>query len=87
MKTKLYLSNLSNETGEAELNHLFSTVGKVIWVAIVRGRYCKQSSGIALVEMETEDDSRRALERFNGTRLQGGIIAVSKNRNNGAWKN
>ena len=87
MKTKLYISNLSSETNEAELNHLFSTVGKVSWVVIVRGRYSKQSRGIALIEMETEDDSRRALERFNGTRLQGSIIAVSKNANIGAWKN
>jgi RNA recognition motif-containing protein len=86
VKTKLYISNLSRETNEAELNHLFSTVGKVIWVVIVRGRYSKQSRRIALIEMETEDDSRRALKRFNGLRLQGDIIAVSKNKNNGAWK-
>jgi hypothetical protein len=34
--------------------------------------------------METEDDIRRAVERFNGLGLQGNIISVSKN--NGAWK-
>ena len=87
MKTKLYISNLSNETNEAELNHHFSTVGKVTSVAIVRGRYSKQSRGIALIEMETEDGIRRAVKRFNGIQLQGNIIAVSKNKNNGAWKN
>jgi RNA recognition motif-containing protein len=87
VKTKLYISNLSNETNEAELNHHFSTVGKVTSVAIVRGRYSKQSRGIALIEMETEDGIRRAVKRFNGIQLQGNIIAVSKNKNNGAWKN
>ena len=87
MKTKLYISNLSNETNEAELNHHFSTVGKVTSVAIVRGRYSKQSRGIALIEMETEDGIRRAVKQFNGIQLQGNIIAVSKNKNNGAWKN
>ena len=86
MKTKLYISNLSNETNEAELNDLFSTVGKVTWVVIVRGRYSKQSRRIARIEMETEDDRRRALKRLNGLRLQDNIIAVSKNKNNGAWK-
>ena len=87
MKTKLYISNLSNETNEAELNDLFSTVGKVTWVVIVRGRYSKQSRRIALIEMETEDGIQRAVKRFNGVRLQGNIIAVTKNKNDGAWKN
>jgi RNA recognition motif-containing protein len=87
VKTKLYISNLSNETNEIELSHLFSAVGRVTSVAIVRGRYSKQSRGIALVEMETEDDIRRAVKQFNGVRLQGNTIAVSKNKDNGAWKN
>ena len=87
MKTKLYISNLSKETNEAELNHHFSTVGKVTWVAIARGRYSKQSRGIALIEMETEDDIRRAVKRFNGVQFQGNVIAVSENKNDGAWKN
>jgi len=82
----LYISNLSNETSEAELNHHFSSVGKVASVAIVRGRYSNQSRGIALVEMETEDGIRRAVKQFNGVNLQGNIIAVSKNKGNGAWK-
>ena len=86
MKTKLYISNLSNETSEAELNHHFSSVGKVASVAIVRGRYSNQSRGIALVEMETEDGIRRAVKQFNGVNLQGNIIAVSKNKGNRAWK-
>jgi RNA recognition motif-containing protein len=86
VKTKLYISNLSNETSEAELNRHFSSVGKVASVAIVRGRYSNQSRGIALVEMETEDGIRRAVKQFNGVNLQGNIIAVSKNKGNGAWK-
>jgi RNA recognition motif-containing protein len=86
VKTKLYISNLSNETNETELNHHFSTAGKVASVAIVRGRYSKQSRGIALIEMETKDGIREAVKRFNGNHLRGNIIAVSQNKSSGAWK-
>ena len=82
----MYISNLSDETSETELNHHFSTVGKVASVAIVRGRYSRQSRGIALIEMETEDGIQRAVKQFDGVLLQGNIIAVSKNKGNGAWK-
>ena len=86
MKTKLYISNLSKETNESELNHHFSMAGRVTSVAIVRGRYSQQSKGIALVEMETEDDIRRAVRRFNGIQFQGKIIVVSRNKNDGMWR-
>ena len=85
MITKLYISNLSKETSEAELNHHFSMAGKVTSVAIARGRYSKQSRGIALIEMETENGSRQAVKRLNGLNLRGSIIAVSKIKNNGRW--
>jgi RNA recognition motif-containing protein len=82
----LYISNLSSETNEAELNHHFSTVGKVASVAIVRGRYSRQSRGIALIEMETEDGIQQAVKQLDCVHLQGNIIAVSKNKGNGSWK-
>jgi RNA recognition motif-containing protein len=79
VKTKIYVHNLSKETNEAELSNLFSMAGKVTWVAIARGRYSNQSKGFALIEMENEDGAKRALKQFNGVRLQGRIITVSKN--------
>jgi RNA recognition motif-containing protein len=76
---------LSIDTNEAELDQHFSIAGKVTSVAIVRGRYSKQSRGLALIEMETEDGLRRAIDRFNGFSFRGNIIEVNHHKNYAAW--
>jgi RNA recognition motif-containing protein len=85
LKTKLYVSNLSSDMNEAELDRHFSAAGKVVSVAIVRGRYSRQSRGLALVEMETEAGTERAIRRFRGASLDGSVIDVSSNRGDWAW--
>jgi hypothetical protein len=37
--------------------------------------------------METEDGIRSAVSQLNGIRFQGNVIAVSKEKNKGAWVN
>lgn len=85
MKTKLYLSNVSRDTDEDRLNRLFSSAGRVVSVAIVRGRYSRQSRGLALIEMETEAGAERAVARLRGHRLDGVPIEVSDRRSEWAW--
>jgi RNA recognition motif-containing protein len=80
VKSKLYISNLSNDINETELKHHFSRVGKVTSVAIVRGRYSNASRGIAMLEMETEEGTRMAVAQFNGTLLKDNAIVVSQSK-------
>lgn len=80
MNKKLYIGNLSSEVTEEDLSHNFSSVGKVVSVAIIKDRYSNQSKGFGFVEMETEDAARQAIEQFNGGELHGKKIIVSEAR-------
>ena len=78
MSKELYIGNLSADVTEEDLNHNFSTVGKVLSVAIVKDRYSNQSRGFGFVEMESEEAARQAIEQFNGGELHGKRIKVSE---------
>jgi RNA recognition motif-containing protein len=80
MNKRLYVGNLSNEVTENDLTHNFSTVGKVVSVAIIKDKYSNQSKGFGFVEMETEEEARKAIDQFNGGELQGKKIVVSEAR-------
>jgi RNA recognition motif-containing protein len=80
MNKRLYVGNLAKEVTENDLTHNFSTVGKVSSVVIIKDRYSNQSKGFGFVEMETEDEARKAIEQFNGGELQGKKITVSEAR-------
>jgi RNA recognition motif-containing protein len=80
MNKKLYLGNLSDDVTEEDLNHNFSTIGKVTSVAIVKDRYSNRSRGFGFVEMETEEGARQAIAQFNGGELKGKAITVSEAR-------
>jgi RNA recognition motif-containing protein len=80
MNKRLYIGNLSDEVTENDLTHNFSTIGKVVSVAIIKDKYSRQSKGFGFVEMETEDEAKKAIEQFNGGELQGKKIVVSEAR-------
>ena len=78
MNKKLYIGNLSYEVTAQDLNHNFSTVGKVMSVEIIKDRYSNLNKGFGFVEMETEEAAREAIEQFNGGDLRGKAIIVSE---------
>ena len=78
MNKKLYIGNLSDEVTEQDLNHNFSTVGKVVSAAIIKDRYSNRSKGFGFVEMETEEAAREAIEKFNGGDFRGKAVVVSE---------
>lgn len=80
MGRKLYVGNLPYETGEAELQELFSKVGPVESVRVMRDMATGRARGFAFVEMQTDEDAQRAVTELNQTQLGGRTLAVNEAR-------
>jgi RNA recognition motif-containing protein len=80
MNRRLYVGNLAFRTEEATLSALFSEVGTVESVNLMRDKSTGLSRGFAFVEMETEDGARAAIERFNEQELEGRRLTVNEAR-------
>jgi cold-inducible RNA-binding protein len=80
MGRKLYVGNLSYNTGEADLQALFSQIGEVETVSIVTDRATGQARGFAFVEMRNEADAQRAITELNEREHDGRRLTVNEAR-------
>ena len=77
MGTKLYVGNLSFNTGEAQVRDAFSEFGEVVSVFVITDRATGQSRGFGFVEYGSADDANRAIESMNGAMLDGRALTVN----------
>ena len=77
MSRKVFVGNLSYNTTEDSLEGLFTQVGAVDSVRVMRDMATGRSRGFGFVEMQSEDDAKTAIDRFNDTDLDGRRIAVN----------
>ena len=78
MEKKLYVGNLSYETTGSRLETLFSEVGAVVDATVIEDRDSGRSKGFGFVEMADESAAAAAVEKFNGTELDGRTIKVAE---------
>ncbi len=72
--SKLYVGNLSYQTGEEKLREAFSAYGTVSSVTIIEGK------GFGFVEMESGEAATAAKEALDGKELDGRNIKVDEAR-------
>ncbi len=77
MNTKLFVGNLSYNTGEAELRQAFEPFGTLRSVTIITDRMTGQHRGFGFVEFESEGDAQRAIEQLDGSDLDGRNLNVN----------
>ncbi len=78
MEVKLYVGNLSYETSEDDLRTLFSQVGDVASVALIKDRDTGRSKGFAFIEMTTQSDAEKAISTYSGYTLKDRNLTVNK---------
>jgi RNA recognition motif-containing protein len=80
MSKKLFVGRLSYSTTDSELEEFFSTVGKVVSAKVIMDKFTGQGKGFGFVEMETEEDARKAVDELNNKELGGRSIVVNEAR-------
>jgi RNA recognition motif-containing protein len=77
MNSKLYVSNLSFETTEVELQDLFAQAGTVQTINIIRDRETGRPRGFVFVEMINEADAQTAIHQFDEQSFGGRKLTVN----------
>ena len=74
--TKLFVGNLNFDTSPDEVRALFAEAGEVVTVTVPTDRDSGRPRGFAFVEMSTDEEAAKAVEKFNGFALNGRNLRV-----------
>lgn len=78
MNSKLYIGNLSFNTSEAALRDAFSPFGNLTDLFLPTDRETGRPRGFAFATFSTPEESQQALEKMNGTELDGRVLTVTE---------
>ncbi len=73
----IYVSNLSFNTSDAELQDLFSKFGAVTSAKVITDRETGRSRGFGFVEMSNDDEAKTAMSSLNNKEIEGRAMSVS----------
>ena len=73
----IYVSNLSFNTSDAELNELFSAFGQVSSAKVITDRETGRSRGFGFVEMPSDEEGKDAMLGLNNKEVEGRTMSVS----------
>lgn len=78
MARKLYVGNLSYDTGNTELQELFASHGTVESANVITDRSTGQSKGFGFVEMSSDSEAEAAIAALDGKDVGGRTIKVNE---------
>ncbi len=80
MGRRLYVGNLPYKITDEELTTLFSGAGAVDNVRVMRDQATGRARGFAFVEMQSDDDAQKAIDKYHQHQLDGRSLVVNEAR-------
>jgi len=77
MPVQIYVGNLTYSMTEDSLRELFAPFGEVISTKIIKDRLTDRSRGFGFVEMENKDEAESAIQKIDGTEVEGRNMKVN----------
>ncbi|MBP9852800.1 MAG: hypothetical protein QG629_258 [Patescibacteria group bacterium] len=80
MATKLFVGSLPWGVDDTQLEELFAEFGTVASAKVIVDRETNRSKGFGFVEFEDDDAAKTAIDKMNGSDVQGRSITVNEAR-------
>ncbi len=77
MPVQIYVGNLTYSMTEDSLRELFAPFGEVTSTKIIKDRLTDRSRGFGFVEMENKDEAETAIQKIDGTEVEGRNMKVN----------
>jgi cold-inducible RNA-binding protein len=76
----LFVGNLPYSFTSEDLEGLFSPYGAVSSAQVIMDRHTGRSRGFGFVDMESDDDARKAIDELDGSEAGGRNLTVNEAR-------
>ncbi|MFH1005721.1 MAG: RNA-binding protein [Bacteroidota bacterium] len=76
----IYVSNLNFKVQDADLRQIFEGFGEVVSAKVIQDNQSGRSRGFGFVEMANDADARAAIEKLNGSDVDGRTLVVNEAR-------
>jgi RNA recognition motif-containing protein len=78
MGNKLYVGGLPYSVTDVQLEELFSQHGQVRSARVITDKFTGRSRGFGFVELDSEEEAKKAMEALNETQLEGRSLIVNE---------
>jgi RNA recognition motif-containing protein len=76
----IYVGNLPYNVVEEDLREIFEEYGEIASVKIISDKLTGRSKGFGFVEMDNDEEAKKAIEELNNAELSGRNIKVNESR-------
>ena len=80
MAIRLYVGNLPYTVTKQRLEEIFSPFGNMTECSVISDKFSGRSKGFGFVEFESDDSAKEAIEKLNGTDMDGRNLIVNEAR-------